>query len=79
MKDFIPTLNQNFTFGNCKNCQAHCCSGLHGSIYSQILKEEFEAVYKNFPILFTQLSHIVNHKFLYKKASLNPINRHFLI
>ena len=27
----------------------------------------------------TQLSHIVNHKFLYKKASLNPINRHFLI
>ncbi|MCG3655771.1 YkgJ family cysteine cluster protein [Aliarcobacter butzleri] len=52
MKDFIPTLNQNFTFGNCKNCQAHCCSGLHGSIYSQILKEEFEAVYKNFPILF---------------------------
>ena len=30
-------------------------------------------------ILITQLSHIVNHKFLYKKASLNPINRHFLI
>ena len=29
--------------------------------------------------MFTQLSHIVNHKFLYKKASLNPINRHFLI
>ncbi|MCT7573701.1 virulence RhuM family protein [Aliarcobacter butzleri] len=27
----------------------------------------------------TQLSHIVNHKFLYKKVSLNPINRHFLI
>ena len=27
----------------------------------------------------TQLSHIVNHKFLYKKASLNPINKHFLI
>ncbi|MCT7616224.1 hypothetical protein N5U05_00540 [Aliarcobacter butzleri] len=52
MKDFIPTLNQNFTFGNCKNCQAHCCSGLYGSIYSQILKEEFESVYKNFPILF---------------------------
>jgi nitrogen fixation protein NifQ len=27
--------------------------------------------------LSTQLSHIENHKFLYKKASLNPINRHF--
>ena len=27
----------------------------------------------------TQLSHIVNHKFLYKKASLSSINRHFLI
>ena len=32
-----------------------------------------------FHYLITQLSHIVNHKFLYKKASLNPINRHFLI
>ena len=29
--------------------------------------------------LITQLSHIVNHKFLYKKASLSSINRHFLI
>ena len=28
---------------------------------------------------FTQLSHIVNHKFLYKNASLSSINRHFLI
>ncbi|MCT7631321.1 hypothetical protein N5U06_11370, partial [Aliarcobacter butzleri] len=32
-----------------------------------------------FVILLTQLSHIVNHKFLYKKASLSSINRHFLI
>ena len=30
-------------------------------------------------INITQLSHIVNHKFLYKKASLSSINRHFLI
>ena len=30
-------------------------------------------------VLSTQLSHIVNHKFLYKKASLSSINRHFLI
>ncbi|RBQ32393.1 zinc/iron-chelating domain-containing protein [Arcobacter sp. FW59] len=52
MKDFIPISNQNFTFGDCKNCQAQCCSALYGSIYSQILKEEFETVYKNFPILF---------------------------
>lgn len=48
MKNFIPILNQNFTFGDCKNCQALCCK----NIYSQILKEEFENLYKYFPILF---------------------------
>ena len=33
---------------------------------------------KNSHLTFiTQLSHIVNHKFLYKKASLSSINRHF--
>ncbi|MFV7789789.1 YkgJ family cysteine cluster protein [Aliarcobacter lanthieri] len=52
MKNFIPISNQDFTFGNCKNCEAQCCSGIFGSIYSQILKDEFEYVYENFPILF---------------------------
>lgn len=48
MKNFTPISNQNFTFGDCKNCQALCCK----SVYSQIIKDEFESIYKDFPILF---------------------------
>lgn len=53
MKEFILTKNQNFTFGNCQNCTALCCKGISGTLYSQIILEEFEKVYKYFPILFT--------------------------
>lgn len=52
MKEFISTKNQNFTFGDCVNCEAKCCNGKKGTVFSQILAEEFEKVYKNFPILF---------------------------
>ncbi len=52
MKNFVRLENRNIKFGDCKNCSAHCCSGIFGSIFSQILKEEFEYVYENFPILF---------------------------
>ncbi len=52
MKEFVLTKNLNFTFGNCENCDAMCCNGIHGTVYSQIILEEFEKVYKNFPILF---------------------------
>ncbi|WP_072680060.1 YkgJ family cysteine cluster protein [Arcobacter sp. LA11] len=52
MKEFISTNNHHFTFGNCSNCEAKCCDGRHGTIFSQIILNEFEKVYKNFPILF---------------------------
>lgn len=52
MKEFISTKNHDFTFGNCSNCEAKCCNGKHGTIFSQIILSEFEKVYKNFPILF---------------------------
>lgn len=52
MKSFIPISNNTYSFGSCSNCEANCCDGRKGTIYSQILKEEFENVYKNFPILF---------------------------
>ena len=52
MKTFVKLEDKNIRFGDCKNCAAHCCSGLFGSIFSQILKDEFEYVYKEFPILF---------------------------
>lgn len=53
MKEFISTENLNFTFGNCNNCEAKCCNGKQGTLFSQIILNEFEKVYKNFPILFT--------------------------
>ncbi|RXI27829.1 YkgJ family cysteine cluster protein [Aliarcobacter trophiarum] len=52
MKNFIKIEDKNIFFGDCKNCQAFCCKGSYGSIFSQILKEEFASLYKNFPILF---------------------------
>ncbi|MCT7570419.1 hypothetical protein [Aliarcobacter butzleri] len=45
----------------------------------EIIFNVFNSMNSSEDELITQLSHIVNHKFLYKKASLNPINRHFLI
>lgn len=39
-------------FSSCENCEAKCCDGKHGSVFSQIILEDFEKVYKNFPILF---------------------------
>ncbi len=52
MKDFIKIENKNIGFGDCKNCDAHCCKGSFGTIFSQILKDEFINIYKHFPILF---------------------------
>lgn len=52
MKTFTPLLNKNLSFGNCSNCDAKCCKGSYGTLFSQILKEEFIEIYKHFPILF---------------------------
>lgn len=53
MKTFIDTSSYTFTFSSCEGCPARCCDGREGSIYSELLLEEFENVSKNFPILFT--------------------------
>lgn len=52
MKNFVKLENYDTYFGSCENCEAHCCKGSYGTIFSQILKEEFETIYKHFPILF---------------------------
>ena len=52
MKNFIKIEDKTISFGDCKNCDAYCCKGSYGSIFSQILKDEFEELYPNFPILF---------------------------
>lgn len=53
MKTFIDTTDKSFTFSSCEGCPARCCDGREGSVYSELLLEEFERVSKNFPILFT--------------------------
>lgn len=52
MKNFVKLKNYNTKFGSCANCEALCCKGSYGTIFSQILKEEFETIYEYFPILF---------------------------
>lgn len=40
-------------FTSCDTCDARCCDGKQGSIYAQIILDDFEKIYKNFSILFT--------------------------
>ncbi|MEA3512367.1 MAG: YkgJ family cysteine cluster protein [Campylobacterota bacterium] len=53
MKRFIDTTNQSFTFSSCEGCPARCCDGREGSIFSELILDDFEQVSKNFPIVFT--------------------------
>ena len=53
MKTFLDTTNKSFTFSSCDGCPSKCCDGKEGTIYSQLILEDFEVVSKNFPILFT--------------------------
>ena len=53
MKTFLDTENKSFTFSSCEGCPSRCCDGREGTVFSQLLLEDFEVVSKNFPILFT--------------------------
>lgn len=52
MKTFIPTENKTFYFSSCETCEANCCNGKKGTMFAQIILDDFKKVYKNFPILF---------------------------
>lgn len=52
MKQFILTKNKSYSFSSCETCNANCCNGSMGTLYSQIILEDFEN-FENFPILFT--------------------------
>lgn len=54
MKSFENTSDKTFTFSSCAVCDAKCCKGSHGTIFSQIVLEDFAQVYSHFPILFLQ-------------------------
>ncbi|WP_321468760.1 YkgJ family cysteine cluster protein [Halarcobacter sp.] len=49
---FTLTTNKQLYFGNCSNCEANCCNGKNGIIFSQIILEDFKKVYERFPIVF---------------------------
>lgn len=53
MKSFTNTFNNDFTFNSCETCDAKCCKSSSGTIFSQLILEDFEIVFENFPILFT--------------------------
>ncbi len=52
IKSFLK-VDKDIFFSSCETCEARCCDGRKGSIYCQIILEDFESVYKIFPILFT--------------------------
>lgn len=52
MKSFENTLNKKYFFSSCEICDAMCCDGKSGTLFSQLVLEEFETVFKNFPIAF---------------------------
>lgn len=52
MKTFQKIENETLYFSSCKECEAHCCNGEMGTLYAQIILEDFEKVYEKFPILF---------------------------
>ncbi len=53
MKTFLDTTAKSFTFSSCEGCPSKCCDGKEGTIFSQLILQDFETVSKNFPILFT--------------------------
>lgn len=53
MKTFLDTSNKSFSFSSCEGCPSKCCDGREGTVFSQLILEDFELVSKNFPILFT--------------------------
>jgi len=52
MKQFIETSNKIYNFSSCEICQANCCNGQKGTLFAQIILEDFKEVYENFPIVF---------------------------
>lgn len=52
MKTFENSKGKNYSFSSCSNCEAKCCNGKLGTVFSQIILEDFYEVYEHFPIVF---------------------------
>lgn len=50
---FVNIKSHNLYFNGCSACEGNCCNGAKGFAASPLILEDFEDVYKNFPILFS--------------------------
>ena len=50
---FVNIKRHNLRFHGCSTCEGQCCNGTKGFAASPLILEDFEEVYKNFPILFS--------------------------
>jgi len=52
MKTFESTSEKKINFTSCEQCDALCCDGARGTTFSQLILDDFNEVFENFPILF---------------------------
>lgn len=52
---FITIKGRNWYFNGCSTCQGFCCDGAYGFSLAPLILEDFEAVYRYFPIVFSFL------------------------
>lgn len=50
---FISIAHQNLYFKGCDACGGTCCNGAKGFTAAPLILEDFEAVYRHFPIVFS--------------------------
>ena len=51
---FIHIKKEDLYFKGCSTCAGDCCNGAKGFAVSPLILEDFEAVFENFPILFSR-------------------------
>ena len=47
MKTFVNTKNETYYFSSCSTCDARCCDGTRGSLFTQIVLDDFKEVADN--------------------------------
>jgi len=52
MKTYVNTKIKTYKFSSCDICDAKCCSGSNGTIFNQVILDDFFELHNNFPIVF---------------------------
>lgn len=52
---FVNIMERDFYFEGCDECDSRCCDGRQGFSLAPLVLEDFELVYRRFPILFAWL------------------------